>query len=82
MHDLRHTHASELIADGWDIVEVASRLGDTIEAVYKVYAHEFDRAKRSDGRRSKLNGLFGNATENREASSGAPGGLVNLADHR
>jgi integrase len=35
IHDLRHTHASKLIAAGWDPVEVAKRLGDRIETILR-----------------------------------------------
>jgi len=30
IHDLRHTHVSGLIAGGWDPVEVAASIGDTL----------------------------------------------------
>lgn len=58
-HDLRHTHASELIALGWDSVRVAKRLGDTTETVLRVYAHEFDRARHAERERADLTALFG-----------------------
>jgi len=39
-HDLRHTHATQLLCNGVDISEVASRLGHDNPAVtLKVYAH-------------------------------------------
>ncbi len=38
-HDLRHTHASHLVAAGVDPATVAKRLGDTIETVLRTYAH-------------------------------------------
>ena len=40
LYDLRHTHASQLIADGWDIVSVSKRLGhsDTTTTL-RYYAH-------------------------------------------
>lgn len=59
IHDLRHTHASGLIADGWDPVEVADRLGDTLATTLKVYAHEFDTRRRSEQRRSQLEARYG-----------------------
>ncbi|MGZ4287718.1 MAG: tyrosine-type recombinase/integrase [Solirubrobacteraceae bacterium] len=59
MHDLRHTHASRLIAAGWDPVEVAKRIGDRIETVLSTYAHEFDSRRRSAERRAALEGLYG-----------------------
>ena len=59
VHDLRHTHASKLIAAGWDVVEVAKRLGDRTETVLGVYAGEFDARRRSEGRRAELERLYG-----------------------
>lgn len=44
-HTLRHTYASLLISSGVDVVTVASRLGDTNEMVFKVYAHAVDENK-------------------------------------
>ncbi|MFJ9462112.1 tyrosine-type recombinase/integrase [Viridibacillus arvi] len=44
-HTLRHTYASLLISSGVDVVTVASRLGDTTEMVFKVYAHAVDENK-------------------------------------
>lgn len=49
LHDLRHTHASMLIASGVDIVEISKRLGHADPAItLKVYAHLF----RSDDSKS------------------------------
>jgi Phage integrase family len=59
IHDLRHTHVSGLIADGWDVVEIASRVGDRIETVLRVYAHEFDAKRRSAQRRAALEERYG-----------------------
>lgn len=50
IHDLRHTHASGLIADGWDPVEIAARIGDTLATTLTVYSHEFDTRRRGDQR--------------------------------
>ena len=36
------------------MVEVARQAGDTVETISKVYAGEFDRAKRRDSIRAKL----------------------------
>ncbi|MGE7624391.1 hypothetical protein ACQKMD_15460 [Viridibacillus sp. NPDC096237] len=44
-HTLRHTYASLLISSGVDVVTVVSRLGDTEEMVFKVYAHAVDENK-------------------------------------
>jgi integrase len=57
-HDLRHTHASRLIAAGWDVVEVAARLGDRIDTVLSVYAHEFDARRRRADQSERLEALF------------------------
>ena len=58
IHDLRHTHVSGLIADGWDPVEVAGRIGDTLATTLRVYAHEFDTRRRSDARRAALEARY------------------------
>jgi integrase len=61
-HDLRHSHASALIAAGWDIEEVSSRLGHSnIATTQRVYVHAFDAAARSDDRRMRLAKLYGAA---------------------
>jgi integrase len=39
IHDLRHSHAAELIDMGYSISAVAKRLGDTEETVMSTYAH-------------------------------------------
>jgi integrase len=63
-HDLRHTHASALIADGWDVESVSARLGHSdVATTQRIYIHEFDAANRSDERRAKLAALYGNAME-------------------
>jgi integrase len=64
-HDLRHTHASALIAHGWDIESVSARLGHRdVATTQRIYIHEFDAANRSDERRAKLAALYGgNAME-------------------
>jgi integrase len=38
-HDMRHTHASLLLAQGVPVVDVAYRLGDTPETILSTYAH-------------------------------------------
>jgi integrase len=58
IHDLRHTHVSGLIADGWDPVEIASRIGDTLATTLAVYAHEFDARRRGDQRRRALEARY------------------------
>ena len=39
VHDLRHSHASLCIELGYSALLVAKRLGDTVPAVMKTYAH-------------------------------------------
>lgn len=41
-HDLRHTYATKLLANGVDIKTVASLLGDEVSTVIKVYIHYSD----------------------------------------
>jgi integrase len=58
-HDLRHTHASALIAAGLDIEQVSARLGHANVAVTMlVYTHEYDKGRRSDVVRSKLAEIY------------------------
>ena len=46
------------------MVEIASRVGDPIETVLRVYAHEFDAKRRSAQRRASLEDRYGGmATE-------------------
>jgi integrase len=42
-YDLRHTNASILIYSGLNIIEVANRLGNSIEVCQKVYLHMINR---------------------------------------
>lgn len=61
-HDLRHSHASKLINDGWDIATVSARLGHAdVTTTMRVYIHEFERARRSAGRRNRLAELYPDA---------------------
>jgi integrase len=71
IHDLRHTHVSGLIADGWDPVEVAQRIGDTLQTTLRVYAHEFDARRRSERRRVALEARYGAKDGNQMATYGA-----------
>lgn len=69
IHDLRHTHVSGLIADGWDVVEVAARVGDRVETVLREYAHEFDAKRRSAVRRAALEERYGDGMATGMATS-------------
>lgn len=63
-HSLRHSHASALIASGWDIAEVSARLGhSSIATTQRIYVHQFDAARRTDERRSRLTALYGPTVE-------------------
>jgi integrase len=73
LHDLRHSHASRLIAAGWDPVEVAKRLGDRIETVLRVYVHEFDRRRRSGERQAALEQMYGSDGPQMAASTPSQG---------
>lgn len=42
IHSLRHTYATNLLANGIDIKTVAALLGDTVETVLKTYVHYND----------------------------------------
>jgi integrase len=58
-HDLRHSHASALIAQGWDIEEVSARLGHaSVATTQRIYVHAFDAARRSSDRRDRLARLY------------------------
>jgi integrase len=58
-HDLRHSHASALIAQGWDIEEVSARLGHaSVGTTQRIYVHAFDAARRSGDRRARLTKLY------------------------
>ena len=68
-HCLRHSHASALIAAGWDIEEVSSRLGHTnVATTQRIYVHQFDAARRSPERRNRLAALYGSVEAPVEAS--------------
>jgi integrase len=70
-HDLRHTHASRLIAAGMDVQSVADRLGHAnISVTQSTYAHEFDAAARSPERRAMLEAIDGKPMEGTDGSSG------------
>ena len=68
IHDLRHSHVSGLIADGWDVVEIAARVGDRIETVLRVYSHQVDAKRRSALRRASLEERYGAGMATRMAT--------------
>jgi integrase len=53
-HDLRHSFVSRLISNGIDPVTVAALAGDKVETILRVYAHEYDRAKRGAELRDRI----------------------------
>jgi integrase len=58
-HSFRHTHASALISQDWDIEEVSARLGHADTAItQKIYVHAFDHARLSDDRRRRQSELY------------------------
>lgn len=59
-HDLRHTYASLLIAQGEDATYVSDQMGHSSPMVtYRVYAKLFDPARRRDEARGRLEQAFG-----------------------
>jgi integrase len=80
-HDLRHSHASALIAQGWDIEEVSGRLGHAdVGTTQRTYVHAFDVARRSDDRRARLAKLYG--SESVDASTDVTGDSISQATHQ
>jgi integrase len=64
MHDLRHTFASLLIAQGLYVVYISRQLGHKDPATtLRVYASEFDKVRHADAARSALSEQFGNLVE-------------------
>ena len=60
-HDLRHTHASLLLANNIDVVSVARRMGHGDPSVtLRNYAHALDRRDRDAA--DQLDALFGNVS--------------------
>jgi hypothetical protein len=50
----RRCHVSGLTADGWDPVEIAARIGDTLATTLAIYSHEFDARRRGAAQRQAL----------------------------
>lgn len=60
MHDLRHTFASLLIAQGADVVAVSRQLGHASpDITLKIYAHLFDAHRNAERTRALLEDHFG-----------------------
>lgn len=45
IHDFRHTYATTLLSNGFDVKTVAALLGDTVETVLKAYVHYTDEMR-------------------------------------
>jgi integrase len=81
-HDLRHTFASLLVAQGENVVFVSRQLGHASpDITLKVYAHLFDAAEHAERASAALQESFGNVLETNggeEWRSGGPaiGSLV------
>ncbi|MEN3280050.1 MAG: hypothetical protein V7607_1190 [Solirubrobacteraceae bacterium] len=58
LHDLRHSHVSSLIADGWSVDRIAARVGDSIATVLEVYSHLFDAARHAETERDELSARY------------------------
>jgi integrase len=77
-YDLRHTHASLLIAQGVHPKKIAERLGHaSIKLTMDTYGHLFDGSDRESAERMQK--LFGEALK---APSHEPGKVVSLDSHR
>lgn len=64
-HDLRHTHASLLLAQRVPLVDVAYRLGDAPETILSTYAHFIP------GQGQAMASAFANLVDRRRAPGGA-----------
>jgi integrase len=69
-HDLRHTFASILVAQGEDAVYVSEQLGHADAAItFRLYAHLFDRAERRQRAAARLDASHGRLLGDTEALS-------------
>lgn len=69
-HDLRHTFASLLIAEGLNVVFVSRQLGHADPAItLRVYAHLFDQAEHAQRARDALEAGFGKLMESSAGNS-------------
>ncbi|MEP6978008.1 MAG: tyrosine-type recombinase/integrase [Thermoleophilia bacterium] len=83
-HDLRHTFASALIAQGQSVVFVSRQLGHaSAKITLDVYSHLFDRAEHGQLMRDGLEASFGKLLESaggdrRRTASATSGEIVHL----
>jgi integrase len=74
MHDLRHTFASLLVAEGLNVVFVSRQLGHADPSItLKVYSHLFDAAEHAARASAALEASFGNALETTGGNGREPG---------
>ena len=60
IHELRHTYASMLIAEGLDLNFIAGQLGHSTPTItLEIYAHLFDAQRHVDAARERLEASFG-----------------------
>ena len=68
-HSFRHGFASAWIAAGGNVVELSAHLGHRDPSTTaSTYAHEFERAARSDERRSRIESMYGQALDGQTRS--------------
>lgn len=79
-HDLRHTFASILIAQGANVLYVSRMLGHSSATVtLDVYGHLFDRAEHGERMRAGLEAAYGNALETTGGERRRTGDVVELS---
>lgn len=73
MHDLRHTHASLLLADGEPIPQVSARLGHgDVATTLRIYAHAIPGNERSAA--DRMDEMFGTVPTTIAAARGMNAG--------
>src|SRR5262249_55956129 len=85
LHDLRHTYASILVAQGANIAFVSRQLGHTSPATtLGVYTHLFDHNEHAQQTRDTLEHRFGQVLDRVASTSTAnitPGQIVTMRHH-
>jgi integrase len=76
-HDLRHTFASLLIAEGADVVFASRKLGHaSVKTTLDVYAHLFDAVEHGRRARAALEAAFGKIVESSGENARESAGLL------
>jgi integrase len=76
-HDLRHTFASLLIAEGADVVFASRKLGHaSVKTTLDVYAHLFDAVEHGRRAREALEAAFGKIVESSGENARESAGLL------